>query len=640
MSNNSTIVDDYLAHYGVQGMKWGVRRATGSVTRAGARAAMAPMLRRAIIKDIRGQSSYAKQKHGRKSEAAAKIVAKNKDKISELKGTGQAGLAARKSQAAARLKNTQKRELSELSKMTGKKKEAAKADLDKMHARDAVKLKKKQDRMKARRMSYDQRRVIGGLAAATATVAARKAYRKTEYAKERNRNKHGIYTTTARRTPLRIAQHDGFETLDDYLQHFGVMGMKWGVRKGSSTSRSEKKASKKVEKADKKFLKSVSKNRSKLALDIYNDAADKSSAAYSKLNSNPKYKKPFNWDNPGKYERDYMAAANKTFIKLLDESAKAKTKGNEKSASGRYELSIDTSGGFIPSITVKDNKLKHSDESAPFKLKFDKSGKIVGITMVSEMEHTSDEIIDDYLKHFGVMGMKWGVRRGSSKKQSRSERKAAKASKRQIMNMEVEMDLVVSQKTKGKNPISYEKAFGDTTGKVREKYVNNELKILNKALSKEKLPEGIQSMKYDKNEVDLDDLSFHVTMVPKEVKHSDEIIDDYLQHFGVMGMKWGVRRGKSTGGKRFESKKSKKAKELAKLSDADLRQKINRLQMEKQYKQLTTKDRGAATKWVDGVVRNAATQLATDFTKDAMKSGGKMAVDRVKKKPKQMKLKF
>lgn len=62
--------------------------------------------------------------------------------------------------------------------------------------------------------------------------------------------------------------------------------------------------------------------------------------------------------------------------------------------------------------------------------------------------------------------------------------------------------------------------------------------------------------------------------------------DKFLQHVGILGMKWGIRRARRSGSTDHLTARSLKRKRLADMSNEEIRALTTRMQLETQYKSL------------------------------------------------------
>ena len=114
-------------------------------------------------------------------------------------------------------------------------------------------------------------------------------------------------------------------------------------------------------------------------------------------------------------------------------------------------------------------------------------------------------------------------------------------------------------------------------------------------------------------------------------------MENELYHFGIKGMRWGVRRyqnpdgsltnaGKKrlskghTSNEETDSSNKSKTKTVKEMSDDELSQAITRLQLEEKYKSLSPKNVSKGKEFVDTVANDVLKPAAIDIGKQVAKS--------------------
>lgn len=122
-------------------------------------------------------------------------------------------------------------------------------------------------------------------------------------------------------------------------------------------------------------------------------------------------------------------------------------------------------------------------------------------------------------------------------------------------------------------------------------------------------------------------------------------MENELYHYGVMGMKWGVRRYQNKDGTLTAAGKKQKKKTLSAddkekarrksdlkkrrtMSDADIKKRIERMKLEKEFKNLTKEDISPGKKYVGEIMSSAGKKALSVVAAGAMVYGVKVAMTR------------
>ena len=168
--------------------------------------------------------------------------------------------------------------------------------------------------------------------------------------------------------------------------------------------------------------------------------------------------------------------------------------------------------------------------------------------------------------------------------------------------------------------------MADMTKSIKEQ-TDKELDALILRLRKEAEAQGlVQDMKCRSTPPDPYD-PYNNSNNIRDFSVSTEAPVSSLYHFGILGMKWGVRRQRGSDGRVIEGSRGsddhQKARDLKKkgarnLSNVELKSYVERMNLEKQYSNLNKKEVGAGRKFVNDILVTAGRTTLTNFVTKQM----------------------
>lgn len=115
-------------------------------------------------------------------------------------------------------------------------------------------------------------------------------------------------------------------------------------------------------------------------------------------------------------------------------------------------------------------------------------------------------------------------------------------------------------------------------------------------------------------------------------------MSDQLTHYGVLGMKWGRRKDRRSSSSApirtsadHKTKVRLKKKRVSEMSNEELRQLNNRLQLERQYADLNKASVASGKKVVTDILTNAAKQTVTTYAAKYMSKALESAIKKAAK---------
>ena len=97
--------------------------------------------------------------------------------------------------------------------------------------------------------------------------------------------------------------------------------------------------------------------------------------------------------------------------------------------------------------------------------------------------------------------------------------------------------------------------------------------------------------------------------------------NNYLEHHGILGMHWGHHKARTTSvpSEDYLRKTRLKKMKVSEMSNSELRSLTERMQLEKQYKDLSKSEISAGRKFAQDILLNIGKEIATNAVRDLVK---------------------
>jgi hypothetical protein len=107
-------------------------------------------------------------------------------------------------------------------------------------------------------------------------------------------------------------------------------------------------------------------------------------------------------------------------------------------------------------------------------------------------------------------------------------------------------------------------------------------------------------------------------------------VGNFLQHYGRLGMKWGVRNSQGSGSADHLTVSGLKRKKVSEMSNEELKKVANRLELERRYKDLNPSAVRRGGKAVNNILSNLGKVAAAAGTIASLAAAGKKIIDHYK----------